>query len=214
MDSAVPLDTEDVEKALCEITDIKAARIVTNGGGNVINEIHILAAPSKGAKQLARDVESALMAQFGMPVDHKKISIAQIGNGSIDRDKARPKILTINTEVTGVQAKVTVKLAVGDEQYDGVATGPASQTGRTRLVAQAALSAVEKLVQGSFGFALEDVSIVTLGHEKVAVACVVLVTPLGEQVFSGSAVVKQNEKDSVVRATLDAINRRFGFLKT
>ena len=91
---------------------------------------------------------------------------------------------------------------------------PASQTGRQRLVAQATLNAVEQYTHGAHSFALEDVTIVQLGREKVAVSCVTLVTPLGEQTFAGSALVRQNEKDSIVKATLDAINRRMGFLTT
>ena len=53
-----------------------------------------------------------------------------------------------------------------------------------------------------------------LGLEQVPVFCVVLVTPLGEQPFAGTAMVLHNENDSIVRATLDAINRRLGFLTT
>lgn len=205
--------TEELERSLCEMSDIKAARIVT-GVDEAIGEIHVLASAAKGPKQLARDIESALMARYGLPIDHRKISIAQIGDGKIAPDKARPKIACINVETTGVQAKVVVTLTLADADYIGEATGPASQTGRTRLVALATLDAVGKSVQGSYGFALEDVSIVKLGQESVAVACVALVTALGENTFSGSAVVRQSEKDAVVRATLDAINRRFGFLTT
>jgi len=63
-------------------------------------------------------------------------------------------------------------------------------------------------------FALEDVTVVQLGRERVAVSCVSLVTPHGEQAYSGSALVHQSENDSIVRATLDAINRRIGLLTT
>jgi hypothetical protein len=83
-----------------------------------------------------------------------------------------------------------------------------------RLVALATLDAVQRFLDHELGFALEDVSVDQLGREKVAVCCVVLVTPLGEQPFAGSAMVRQNENDSIVRATLDAINRRLGFLTT
>ena len=38
-----------------------------------------------------------------------------------------------------------------------------------------------------------------LGKEQVAVACMTLVITLGEQSFAGSALVRQNEKDSIVR---------------
>jgi hypothetical protein len=48
----------------------------------------------------------------------------------------------------------------------------------------------------------------------VAVACVTLVSSFGEQALSGAALVRNNDKDSIVKATLDAINRRIGFLTT
>jgi hypothetical protein len=208
----------EIEEALGQVAEIKAARVVTSAEG-VIQEIHVLALPSKTPKQLVRDVESTIMASFGIPVDHKKISIAQLGQEMLPKQEAskepnRPRIKSINNQVSGVMATVTVDLELEGNPYIGEASGAASQTGRLRLVAQATLNAVEQYTHGSFSFALEDVTIVQLGREKVAVSCMALVTPLGEQTFVGSALVRQNDKDAIVKATLDAINRRIGFLTT
>jgi hypothetical protein len=208
----------EIEQALAQVAEIRAARIVSSDAG-CIQEIHILADPSKSPKQLVRDIESTIMAQFGIAIDHKKVSIAQLGRESIIEEEApvthaRARIHSVNTEVAGVRCTATVTLELEGELYTGKAEGPASTTGRSRIVGQAALNAVELYTNGSFGFALEDVAIVTLGHERVAVSCVILVTPLGEQALSGSALVRQSENDSLVRATLDAINRRLGFLTT
>ncbi|GAB4282701.1 MAG: hypothetical protein Kow0067_03040 [Coriobacteriia bacterium] len=207
----------EIEEALSQVSEIKAVRIVASPDG-AIQEIHVLALPNKSPKQLVRDIESTIMAAFGIPVDHKKISIAQLGQATIPTDSpsspARAKIKSINSEVSGINAAISVALELEGDIYIGQATGPASQTGRQRLVAQATLNAIEEYLEQSLGFALEDVGIIQLGRERVAVACVALVTALGEQTFSGSALVRQNEKDSIVRATLDAINRRIGFLTT
>ena len=105
-------------------------------------------------------------------------------------------------------------LEIAGAEYVGKASGPASQTGRVRQVANATLDALGQYVADSTTFALEDVAIVQLGRERVAVSCVTLVTQYGEQSFSGSALVRQNDSDSIVRATLDAINRRMGLLTT
>lgn len=212
------LDMEEVENKLCQIKDVRAARII-KGKNNSIEEIHILAVPNKGPKQLVRDIESALMAEYGLPVNHKKVSIARVIDNTAESPKgekqARLKIISMNTDLSGVYAQVQVLLELNGQEYEGMARGAASQTGRIRLVAQATLNAAEKFVQGTYSFALEDVGIINLGCEKVAVACVILVSSFGsEEVFSGSAGIKQNEKDSIMRATLDAINRRFGFLIT
>jgi hypothetical protein len=221
--SASHVRVEDIEAALADVGEIKAARVVASPDG-VIQEIHVLALPTKQPKQLVRDIESTLMATFGIPVDHKKISIALLGRDSIKPETAetpgerstvaRPRICSINATVSGVQASASVTLDIGGTEYVGNSSGPASQTGRLRLVALATLDAVSRYTDATISFALEDVAILKLGREKVAVSCIALVSGVGEQTFSGSAMVRQNDNDSVVRATLDAINRRMGFLTT
>jgi hypothetical protein len=219
MDRGIPAATiAEIELALSHVSEIRAARIVSSDEG-VIQEIHVLADPSKSPKQLVRDIESTIMAQFGIPIDHRTVSIAQLGRDSIVNDEphagpARARIHSVHTDVVGVRAVATVSLELEGEMYTGTAEGPASTTGRRRLIGQATLNAVEMYANGTFSFALEDVAIVTLGRERVAVSCVILVSPLGEQALAGSALERQSENDSLVRATLDAINRRLGFLTT
>ena len=209
---------EEIEEALSQVAEIKAARVVSSPEG-VIQEVHVLALPTKAPKQLVRDIESTIMARFGIPIDHKKISIAQLGQEAVTKNgskpsSVRPRIVSINSTVAGVRTTVGVTLEISDMEYIGKSAGPNSQTGRQRLVAEATLDAISQYGDGPYTFALEDVSILPLGKEQVAVACVTLVSTLGEQSFAGSALVRQNEKDSIVRATLDAINRRMGFLTT
>lgn len=219
MDYIASVRTEDIERALSEVGEIKAARVVASPDG-VIQEVHVLALPSKAPKQLVRDIESTIQARFGIAIDHKKISIAQLGREAVPspeperqpRSANRPRIVSINASVSGVTATASVTLQINGTEYAGHAEGPASKTGRQRLVALAALDAVDKYAEGTVSFALEDVAIVQLGREQVAVSCITLVTPYGEQSFAGSAMVRQNDKDSIVRATLDAINRRMGVL--
>ncbi len=211
---------DDIEDALGQVSEIKAARVVASPEGH-IQEIHVLALPAKSPKQLVRDIESTIMARFGIPVDHKKISIAQLGSDAVPQVSApephqlgRPRISSITANTSGLKAAATVVLEIEGVTYTGEASGPASQTGRLRVVAQAALDALDGYTGGEYSFALEDVAIMRLGREDVAVSCIALVSPLGEQSFAGSALVRQSDNDSIVRATLDAINRRVGFLTT
>ncbi|MDH4139372.1 MAG: hypothetical protein OEV43_02250 [Coriobacteriia bacterium] len=218
MDPALShVSVDDIENTLNQVAEIKAARVVVSPEG-LIQEIHVLALPTKSPKQLVRDIESTLMARFGVPVDHRKISIAQLGAESMptgaEAGNFRARIISVNEHVSGVRASVAVVLEIEGSEYIGQASGPASQTIRTRLVAQATLDAAEQYTDGEYSFALEDVAIIQLGKERAAVSCVTLVSPPGEQTYAGSALVRQNEKDSIVRATLDAINRRLGLLTT
>jgi len=208
----------DIEAALSEVGAISAARVVVTPEG-AISEIHVIAQPTKQPKQIVRDIESTLMARFAIPIDHKKISIALLGPETVSTPESRsslvrPRILAVHASSSGVQASVSVSLEIADEEYTGMASGPGSKTGRQRLVAQATLDAISQYAAATLAFALEDVSIIQLGREKVAVSCISLVSGFGEQSLSGSALVRQNDNDSIVRATLDAINRRMGFLTT
>jgi hypothetical protein len=212
---------DDIENTLGQVAEIKAARVVASPEG-IIQEVHVLALPNKSPKQLVRDIESTLMATFGLAIDHKKISIAQLGADvaisgqpeAVVPADFRARIDSINAHTSGVHATATVSLELAGARYVGEAAGPASQTGRTRLVALATLDALAQYGDAGHGFALEDVTIMQLGRQRVAVSCVTLVSPTGEQSYVGSAVVRQNDNDSIVRATLDAINRRFGSLTT
>jgi len=211
---------EDIEEVLGQVAEIKAARVVASPEGN-IQEIHVLALPTKTPKQLVRDIESTIMASFGIPVDHKKISIAQLGSEAVpaveevaSEAPTRSRIHSIKASVSGLDAAASVAIEISGEMHVGEASGPASQTSRRRIVAEATLNAVGQSTRGAHSLALEDVTVIRLGREDVAVSCVTLVSPIGEQSFVGCALVRQNEKDSIVRATLDAMNRRMGLLKT
>ncbi|TLM98509.1 MAG: D-alanine--poly(phosphoribitol) ligase, partial [Actinobacteria bacterium] len=62
MDQSVSrVRVEDIEAALGQVGEIKAARVVPAPDGSIA-EIHILALPSKPPKQLVRDIESTIMA--------------------------------------------------------------------------------------------------------------------------------------------------------
>ncbi|MCL4555141.1 MAG: hypothetical protein M1617_02020 [Actinobacteria bacterium] len=217
---ASQVSIEDIENTLGQVAEIQAARVVVSSEG-LIEEIHVLALPNKSPKQLVRDIESTLMASFGIAIDHKKISIAQLGGDVVGptgtepvRPEFRVKILSINAHVSGVHSTVTVSLDIDGETCLGEAFGPASQTGRVRLVAMATLDAINKYISDARCFGLEDVAIIPLGRQRVAVSCVTMVSTNGEESFSGSALVHQNDKDSIVKATLDAINRRLGHFLT
>lgn len=64
------------ERLLQSLTGIVSARMVASPGGE-IQEIHILTTEEVAPKQTVRNVESALLAELGIEVDHRKISVAQ-----------------------------------------------------------------------------------------------------------------------------------------
>ena len=67
---------ERAEALLNSLRGVVSARVVARPGG-IIEEIHLLTEGDVPAKQSVRNVESALLAHFGLKTDHRKVSIAQ-----------------------------------------------------------------------------------------------------------------------------------------
>ena len=225
----------ELEGAISDIAGVRAARIVASADGR-IEEIHILALPGKSPKQLVRDVESALMAGFGVAIDRRKISIAQIGvaaapppppatepapeqHTAVAPEEAvetattagkRIRIGKVGTEIDAVRMTVRIQLESDEAEAFGEASGPVGAKIYPRLVAEATLRAVEQLVDVPAGFAIEDCVLTGLGGRQVAVCSVATTTQFGEQALAGSAIVRHTAESAAVRATLDALNRRIG----
>jgi len=71
-----PWGVKRAENLIAGLTGVLSASIVVTPQGE-ISEIHVLAQPDVPPKQVVRNIESALMAQLGVRVDHRKISVAQ-----------------------------------------------------------------------------------------------------------------------------------------
>ena len=71
------VSVRDIEALLVCLPGIQKARVVVNDWG-AIEEIHILTGLGRNPKQIVRDVQSALKAQWDITVDRRKVSVAQI----------------------------------------------------------------------------------------------------------------------------------------
>ena len=199
---------------------IQAVSIVTTGDA-VPTEVHVLASPGKPAKQIVRDVQSLAMASFDREINHKIISVVQIGDSTvIDLDAAhavepgaetepvhRPIMASVSMMTAGQESTATVILRVGTELHDGSATGSAAQSQRARIAAMATLGALGELL----GMPCEIESAQVVGADAHEVALVVLslaVPRVGQQLLTGSAVVRTDPIDAVARAVLSALNRQ------
>ena len=69
------LPIQRAEELLLTLPGVIAARVIAGESG-AINEVHLLTTMDVAPKQTVRNVESALLAHFGLRVDHRKISVA------------------------------------------------------------------------------------------------------------------------------------------
>jgi predicted nucleic-acid-binding protein len=196
----------DYEALIRRIRDVISARVMISPEG-LVEAIHVLASGNRGAKQLVRDVESSLMAQ-GLQVDHKKISVALLSPEAQDTGGHRARILGFSLARSGRIVEARVKLEFKGAAAEGTAQGPGTNDGRNRALAEATLSAVQRYITAQSELFLEDCGLVQIGSKKAATVCVVEFDAQGERTLLGSSLCKQDETESFIRATLDAVNRR------
>jgi hypothetical protein len=209
------LDLTEVEREICRLPDVSIVRLVAESDGRV-SEVHVVAHQGKHPKQIVRDVQSIALASFGLELDRRTISVVQLGGNVLDESAApepRPSILAITAEASGLRSLVRVTLVLDDEEAVGFAEGSIATTARHRLVALATVDSLRQLEPAAECVDVDHAQIVRIGAHDIAVVTVVFVIPPGEQLVSGSAIVRpQQEADAVARAVLDATNRRLAYV--
>ncbi|GIV09643.1 MAG: hypothetical protein KatS3mg019_1734 [Fimbriimonadales bacterium] len=202
------LSAAQIEGVIRELRGVCGARVVADESG-LIQEIHLLVEAERNPKQAVRDVESALLAHFGVHIDHRKVSVAQKGSVSKHQDSLRLRWQDAQISQEGTRAVVSVFLERNGTVFRGVASGVRASTQIPRLVASATLRAVEAAHGLCERFGLEDVTTSTVvGGYPVAVVLVSAVRDQGEDLLVGSALIRQDALRAVGLATLDAVNRR------
>jgi len=199
------VDLQELEETLARLPSVRAVRIAADR--DRVREVHVLAAPEKAAKQVVRDVQTLAMARFGIDIDRRVISVVQIGPDRIGPDDRRPVILGVHEAPEGARTTVSVSLRWHNEEYVGSATGPAAASARLRLVGEAALRAIESIIDDE-ALALDAVGSPAIGMRTVIVTVVVSTGSRGEDVSVGSALSHGDDSEATVRAVLDALNRR------
>jgi hypothetical protein len=78
----------DAEALLASLAGVLSAHVVTGPDERIV-EIHILAAAELHPKQVVRNVESALSAGFGIEIDRRIVSVAQVRSSSHEAGNGR-----------------------------------------------------------------------------------------------------------------------------
>jgi hypothetical protein len=130
------------------------------------------------------------------------------------RSVGRPSIAKMHLVSAGLDVTASVTLASGARTATGESRGLASPSGVHRAVAVATLRAVEELVGEVARVELEHLEITPMGTERTVVVLLTLLTAQGSEHLTGAAAVRDDVRQAVIRATLDALNRRLELLLT
>ena len=217
-----PWGVRRAENLLTSLEGILSARVVTTPLGEV-SEIHILAQSGLQAKQLVRNIESALLAQLGLRVDHRKISIAQtaevrpieaLEQSAVREQVLRRAVLFENLTVSPGRRphRITIQVTLTYRGQTESAEEESSDTPRSRVeaAAKAAVTVLDRLLadsSASVALELEGARIVEGFDKEFAFVGVQGLGGRESLLLTGSAEIKESAERAAVFAVLDATNR-------
>lgn len=228
------LPVKKAEELIATLPGIMAVRIVPNSSGD-IDEIHVMTTYAVMPKQTVRNIESALMAQLGWRVNHKKISIAQsldtprtadtLGESSAsgggvgvapptDVDgKSRRVLIFDDVEVRRSRARgvlVKVTLVRDGQTFVGEAEGHETERSRVELAARGALNAILEATKDQSidrALVLEGSKVIDAFEREFIFVSIAARIGRDRLVLTGSCEVRDSAETSAVLAVLDATNR-------
>jgi hypothetical protein len=124
------------------------------------------------------------------------------------RPPARLAVEDVEVVTERLQVRANVRLRSGGTLHTGSATAAATPGGGHRAVVSATARAVEQVAGGLVRLDVEAADVVQVGGDGVGVVVVTLLADGRMDRLTGSALVREDRSDTLVRATLDALNRR------
>lgn len=219
-----PWGMKKIERLLHTVEGVDSLKIVSNDRG-VIDEIHVISSSELGAKQIVRNIESALLAQFGLQVDHRKISIAQVRHQDLPPlpDERKPEAEAAEKARTtdrrllldgfqmerraGERVLCRVRLRNSDDVYEGEHEGPDYSKSRLEVTAQAVLNALAGPLDGRASLAVEGVAELDMFGRRLILVMVQGFAGRHAIALPGVSKIHDSVEESVVLACLSATNR-------
>jgi len=226
-----PWGLRRIEKLLLGLEGVGSLKIVPDGHGG-IEEIHVLSSSSLGPKQIVRNIESALLAEFGLQIDHRKISIARVRSpeiaaaneaaAAVEAQAAAAPVPAVSSERRLVLGNVRIERAAGqkvtcrvdltheDAVFTGEAEGPDFEKARMEVAATAALEAAQQASGDSVLLSLQGIDSVGAFGQSFVLAAVNGTVRRDSQSLAGVVRVRDSVEEAAVLACLQAINRWTG----
>jgi hypothetical protein len=169
---------------------------------------------------VATTVGRLLRERFGLGVDAERVQIVEdaevrpAGQAEPDVDvphqrvAGRPAISRMHLVSSGLDVTATVTLTSDGRTAAGESRNSASQSGVQRAVAGATLRAVEELSGDIARFELDHLEVTQLGADRMVIVSLTMLSTRGTERLTGAAAVREDVRQAVIRATLDALNRR------
>ena len=216
-----PWGVKRAENLLTSLQGVLSARVEVSPVGEV-TAVHVLTHAGTPPKQMVRNVESALLAQLGLKMDHRKISIAQTADvkpiealeRSAVRDEAqRRKVIFRDIEIAPAgERRVAVRVTLVAQGDEASAEEEVADTPKARVqgAARAALAVLDRLLQTGT-LELDAVKLLDEFDSNVVMVAVHAVEGRETHMVMGTAETKEHPERAAVLAVLDATNRWIQF---
>jgi hypothetical protein len=213
-----PWGMKRIENLISGLTGVLSARVVVTPLGEV-SEVHVLTRSGIQPKQVARNIESALMAQLGFRIDYRKISVAQTADvrpiealqDEAISERAKKRIVVFKgLEVRPAEkpgrVQMKVKLAFGETEAESQELGTDTMRNRVETAARAAAACLDQLLPDN-SVALEGAQILDAFDRKFVLVAVHGLGGREAQLLTGTCEIRESAERSAVLAVLDATNR-------
>lgn len=218
-------DYGEIVAALRAVPGVADADVEPDREGGGMGLLRLGLSPGFDEVQVATSVGRLLRERFGLGVDAERVQLVEDaevhdevplevgadGNGHLAPHQ-RPAIQRMHLVSSGLDITASVTLGFNGKSAVGEAQGTATQSGVQRAVSQATLHSVEQLVDGRARFELDSLDVTQTGRDRTVLVSITLVTTTGSEKLTGAAVVREDVRQAVIRATLDSVNRRLGAL--
>jgi len=214
-------DFREIVAALRDVPGVADADVEPDNDGGM-GLLRLGLEPGVDEVAVATTVGRLLRERFGLGVDAERVQIVEdaeihpapdlqaetVYDVPQQRLAGRPAISRMHLVSSGLDVTATVTLSSDGRSASGEARGSASQSGVQRAVATATLRAVEDLSGDIARFELDHLEVSHLGADRMVIVALTMLSARGTERLTGAAAVREDVRQAVIRATLDALNRR------
>ena len=212
-----PWGVRRAEVLITSLKSVLSSRVVVSPDGE-ITEIHVFTETGLTPKQVVRNVESALLAQLGIKVDHRRISVAQTAEVLpmevmeqrvvLEHAKRRPILFQKIEVVSSRPQKVTVQVTLehGGAEVKSEEESADVPNMRVQAAARATIAALDGVIDDGT-VDLAGVKFIDAFDTRFVFVGVSILTGRDTFLHAGSCEVKRGAEQAAAIAVLDATNR-------
>jgi len=226
------------ESAIKTLRDVDGVSVQADGED--ITELHVLTTSKRPPKQIVRDVQTLLLTKFNRQIDRRVVSVAyahkeptgfepdiepEVESGAAttqapearegpagERDRIR--FAGVNLYVSEGRVTAQVELKWKGIPRMGSASGVSTRDGAHKLVVAATVAAVQEYLEDELALGVDDAYLARVGGKEVVMVSLVLHAHRSQKTLVGCCTVEQDAPQATALATLSALNRVVGGLRT